>query len=292
MIDEFIKYLTYQKKYSCNTITNYSLDLHRFYNYLQTNKINYKKITYNEVSDYIDYLHTIKLSPSTILRNTSSLRTYYNYLLKNDYVKSNPLNLVTNIKREQKLPNYLQYNELEDILKLCSNDSLGIRNRTIIELLVASGLRVSELIGIKLEDLDLNEKSIKVLGKGNKMRIVYYGDYAQESLNNYLNSSRNTLLGKKYSDYLFINHLGDRLTRRGVEDIITKLAEKSLIDHQISPHVFRHTFATMMINEGANIKVVQELLGHSNLETTSIYTHISNDKLRKAYLDCHPRAKK
>ncbi|NLA32637.1 MAG: tyrosine-type recombinase/integrase, partial [Mollicutes bacterium] len=225
-------------------------------------------------------------------RNLSALRSYYNYLLKEEKVDNNPFLLVSGSKKEKKLPNFLQYNELEKILEQCGDDPLGIRNRLIIEMLIASGLRVSELVNIELEDVDISSKSIKVMGKGKKERIVYFGEYALKSLDDYLPNSRDILLRGKKSNKLFINHLGDDLTPRGVADIINRIIKLTSIERNVSPHTFRHSFATMMLNEGANTKVVQELLGHESMATTSIYTHVSNDRLRHEYLKAHPRAKK
>ncbi len=284
--------MKYQKNYSEKTIENYELDIIKYEQFLNVNNLDYTKISYLNITDYLIYLNKLDLKSSSIARNLSALRSYYNYLLKKNIVNTNIFKLVSSPKREKKLPNYLQYNEFESILNSCGNDNLGIRNRAIVELLLASGLRVSELVNIKLNDLDFNEKSIRVIGKGKKERIVYFGDYALRSLNEYLESSREYLLKSKNNEYLFINHLGDKITTRGITDILDRLLELTAIEKKVSPHTFRHSFATMLLNEGANTKVVQELLGHASMKTTSIYTHLSNDKLRMEYLRAHPRAKK
>lgn len=290
--DKYLDYLKYQKHYSDKTITNYNLDLIKYKQFLTINKINYSNISYQQITDYLVYLNNIGLHNNSISRNLSALRSFYNYLVRNKLVKNNPFKLISGIKKEKKLPNYLQYNEFESILNSCGSDSLGIRNSLIVELLLASGLRVSELVNINLNDIDLSNKSIKVVGKGNKERIIYFGDYALKSLTTYLNNSRDNLLGKKRSNKLFINHLGEELTTRGVSDILDRLLEKTAIEKNVSPHTFRHSFATMLLNEGASTKVVQELLGHASMSTTSIYTHLSNDKLKSIYLKAHPRARK
>ena len=284
--------MKYQKNYSEKTIENYELDIIKYEQFLNVNNLDYTKINYLNITDYLIYLNKLDLKSSSIARNLSALRSYYNYLLKKNIVNTNIFKLVSSPKREKKLPNYLQYNEFESILNSCGNDNLGIRNRAIVELLLASGLRVSELVNIKLSDLDFNEKSIRVIGKGKKERIVYFGDYALKSLNEYLEGSREYLLKGKNNDYLFVNYLGDRITTRGITDILDRLLELTAIEKKVSPHTFRHSFATMLLNEGANTKVVQELLGHASMKTTSIYTHLSNDKLRMEYLRAHPRAKK
>lgn len=291
-IEEFLKYLENQKNYSDKTIINYQLDLKKYDSFIKKNKIDYKTIDYPKIAKYLVYLNELGLKGSSRSRNLSALRSYYNYLLKEDKVDNNPFLLVSGSKKEKKLPNFLQYNELESILEQCGDDPLGIRNRLIIEMLIASGLRVSELVNIELEDIDISSKSIKVMGKGKKERIVYFGEYALKSLNDYLPNSRDILLRGKKSNKLFINHLGDDLTPRGVADIINRIIKTTAIERNVSPHTFRHSFATMMLNEGANTKVVQELLGHESMATTSIYTHVSNDRLRHEYLKAHPRARK
>lgn len=288
---DFLEYLEYQRGYSSKTIENYNLDIIKYEQFINLKKLNYLSIDYVDITDYIEYLNKIGLKSSSISRNLSALRSYYDYLLKKEIVKINPFKLVNGPKREKKLPNYLQYNEYIDILNSCGIDDLGIRNRCLLELLLSSGLRVSELVNIKLNDIDYNNRSIKIFGKGKKERIVYFGEYALNSLNDYLRV-RSNILKNKTSDYLFVNHLGDNLTTRGVRDILDRVLSLSATEKNISPHTFRHSFATMMLNEGASTKVVQELLGHSSMKTTSIYTHLSNDKLRTEYLRAHPRARR
>ncbi len=290
--EDYLDYLKYQRHYSEETIKNYELDLIKYSNFLNDNEINYKSITYPIVTQYMEILNDLNLKPSSISRNLSTLRGYYDFLVRKKEISTNPFKLISGIKKEKKLPNYLQYSEFEDILLACSDDDLGIRNKTIIELLLATGTRVSELINIKLNDVDEHNHSIKILGKGNKERIVYFGGYALKNLNEYVPNIRNNLLQGKDHEYLFVNHLGDKLTRRGIYDIIDRLLNNTAIEKNVSPHTFRHSFATMMLNEGASIKVVQDLLGHASLSTTSIYTHLSNDKLKSVYLKTHPRARK
>ena len=193
------------------------------------------------------------------------------------------------MKKEKKLPNYFKYNEYEELINsIDTNNNLGKRNRCIFEVLLCTGCRCNELINIKLDDIDLENKEIKVLGKGNKERIVYLGSYAIDSIREYL-SVRKEILGKKDNNYLFINHLGNQLSTRGIRDIIDKILLKSSSDLKITPHTFRHSFATMLLNEGCDLKSVQELLGHVSLSTTSIYTHVSNEELKRVYLHTNPR---
>ncbi len=286
--DLFFNYLLKERNYSKNTIKNYEIDLNRYKEYLNTNNINYLKIKYTDILNYISYLKHNHKSTS-INRNISSIRTYYNFLVRENIIKTNPFNLVKGMKKEQKLPNYFKYNEYVDILNsIDTNTNLGIRNRCIFELLLCTGCRVNELVNIKLKSIDLENNEIKVLGKGNKERIVYIASYAKDALKKYL-SIRNELLQNKNNDYLFLNHLGNPITTRGIRDVIDKILLKSATNLKITPHTFRHSFATMLLNEGCDLKSVQELLGHVSLSTTSIYTHVSNEELKRVYLHTNPR---
>ncbi len=288
MKEKFLDYLQNIKKYSDNTIINYEIDIDRYINYLKLNKIDIFKIEYKNVLDYISYLKKNHKSTS-INRSISSIRTYYNYLIKNNYTNSNPFKIINGMKKEKKLPEYFKYNEYVELVNSIDiNTNLGIRNKCIFEVLLCTGCRCNELVNIKLDDINLKEKEIKVLGKGNKERIVYLGSYAIESIEKYL-SIRNEILGKKDNNYLFINHLGNKLTTRGIRDIIDKILLKSSNNMKITPHTFRHSFATMLLNEGCDLKSVQELLGHVSLSTTSIYTHVSNEELKRVYLHTNPR---
>lgn len=291
-IEKFIKYLTNEKRYPDTTITSYNKDLDNYYSFIILKKIDYKKINKEEIRSYLKYLDELKYSNSTISRILSALRHFYSYLVVNDIVESNQFKLIKNPKKEKKLPNFLQPDELDAIFSsIDTSTSLGLRNRLIVELLYATGLRVSEITNLKVNDIDLNSKEIKVYGKGGKERIVFFGDYAKKYLNEYLSTSRNELLDNKKSPYLLINNNGEKLQSRGVEYIIDKLVEEAALKHNISPHVLRHTFATDMLNNGADLKSVQELLGHSSLSTTQIYTHVTNERLRSVYLKSFPRQK-
>ncbi len=202
---------------------------------------------------------------------------------KKDY----PLVKVTYPKKEKKLPKFLYYNDLLEIINESSKDKDGIRDRLIIEMLYATGVRVSELINIKLSDIDFNNKRIIVCGKGNKERIVYYGDYAEEVLLKYLKTHI-----RKDNNYLFLNSKGEQITDGGIRYIIDNIMKKLSIKVHVTPHVLRHTFATDMLNNGCDIKVVQELLGHSSLKATEIYTHVTNEHLKEVYYKCFPRRDK
>lgn len=291
IIYEFLDYITEEKKYSEHTEVNYEIDLFKYEEYLKNNNFNYLQVKYKDISEFIIYLKKSGYKETSINRIISSLKSFYNFLEKNNYISSNPFSLINSLKTEKRLPNYFKYNEFNQMINTLDDSPLGIRNRLILELLFATGLRVFELVNIKLNDINFTSQEIKVIGKGNKERYVFYGSYARDSISNYLNNSRNILLIDKISDYLFINNNGGNLTDRGVRLIIENIVKKASIDSKVSPHTFRHTFATIMLNEGCDIRTVQELLGHSSLSTTGIYTHLTSDEVRKAYLDAHPHAK-
>ena len=291
VIISFLEYLEYEKKYSKYTILNYEKDLNKYFEYLENNKIGYQNITKDEIREFLKHLDGESLQNSSISRILSALRSFYDYLKLKNIVTNNNFKLISNPKIPKKLPNFLYYDELSKILDVEFGSSpLDKRNRLILESLYATGVRVGELVEIKLTDINSHEKSIKLVGKGNKERIVYYGEYTEEALNDYLNL-RSMLLKEKGSDYLFLNHLGNQLTTAGVRDIIEKIIKKISLKNKVSPHVFRHTFATHLLESGADLKTVQELLGHSSLSSTGIYTHVTNERLRTVYLSAHPRAK-
>lgn len=292
-IEEFIEYIRFERNYSDYTETNYYLDLELFEEYLLKNKKDFKNLIYKDIQLYILFLKEVKtLKPTSINRHLSTLRSYYNYLLKEGIVINNPFKLVSSQKKEKKLPNYMKYSEFEALIDACDETNLGIRNRVLIELLFATGARIGELIGIKLQDINFSNREIKLKGKGNKERICFFNSFSEKYLKEYINGARNELLNGKNSNQLFINHLGGNLTDRGVRDILDKLIKRASLNTKITPHSFRHTFATMLLNEGCDLKSVQELLGHVNLSTTSIYTHLTNDRIKDVYLHTHPRSKK
>jgi len=291
IIYEFLDYITIEKKYSDYTETNYEIDLFKYAVYLESHKLNYLKVKYKDISEFLIFLKKSGYKSTTINRILSTLRSFYNFLEKNHKINTNPFHLVPSVKTEKRLPNYFKYDEFIIMLGTIKDNPLGIRNRLILEMLLATGIRVSELANIKINDIDRNNQEIKVFGKGKQMRIVYYGSYCALALNNYLDNSRSILLNGKTSEYLLINNNGSNLTDRGIRLIIDNIVKKACINSKVSPHTFRHTFATMMLNEGCNIKSVQELLGHSSLSTTGIYTHLTNEEVRREYLKAHPRAR-
>ena len=290
IIYEFLDYISYEKKYSDNTEKNYELDLFKYFEYLDKNNLNYLTVKYKDVSNFTLFLAKQNYKSTTINRIDSSIRSFYNYLELEEKINGNPFKAASNLKVPKRLPNYFKYDEYLTMISVIDKDDYEYRNRLILEMLFATGLRVSELSNIKIKDIDFSEREIKIMGKGSKERIVFYNKECAIVLDSYLKECRSKLLNGKDSEYLFINHLGDKLTDRGIRLIIDKIVKKSCIKSKVSPHTFRHTFATMLLNEGCNIKSVQELLGHSSLGTTGIYTHLTNDEVRLAYMKAHPRA--
>lgn len=292
-IDRFIEYLKYQRNYSDFTCNNYNKDLNEYNSFILSNKINYKNMDYNEAKEYVIYLNKKNDAKSTISRKLSSLRTFYKYLVLNNKVESNPFLLVSSPKKEKRIPKFINYNNMEEILNVPNiKTKEGQRERVILEVLYASGVRVSELVNIKLKDIDFSNKNILILGKGSKERLVSFGDYALEYINLYLKEGRNLLLDGVKSDYLIVGKKSEKLTTRRVEQIIDDIIKRTSIKLNITPHMFRHTFATHLLDNGCDLLVVQELLGHTSLSSTEIYTHVSNEHLREVYLKCHPRNKR
>lgn len=294
LIDIFIEYLEYEKRYSKKTVVNYEFDLEQFNNYLKQNKIkNINDITYSVIRKYLGFLHDNNYEASSTCRKISSLRSFFKYMLKQGKIKSNPMTLISNPKREKKLPKYLNYNEMEIFLNsIDTSTKEGIRDKLIIELLYSTGIRVSELVNIKIKDIKAEEKQIYILGKGNKERIVLFGSEASNRLRDYLSAYKEYFRGNINNEYLLINEKGKPLSTNKIELIVKDILKKSSLKLNISPHTLRHTFATHLLDSGADLKSVQELLGHENLKTTAIYTHVTNERLKHVYLNAHPRALK
>jgi integrase/recombinase XerC len=289
-LENYLKYLEYQKNYSSHTIESYKQDIIEYLEYLEENNIKLLKINYDQIREYLKHLSNKKDVNSTISRKISAMRGFYKYLQNNNKIENNPFSLINLPKKEKKLPRFFFYNELEELFNTPKlHTPLGQRDRLILEMLYATGVRVSELVNIKVSDIS-NDNTIKILGKGNKERIVRFGEYCSEILRMYLNDGHYKL--NSSSEYLFLNNNGGPLTDRGVRYLLDKIISKTTLEKKISPHMIRHSFATHLLNEGCDILTVQELLGHESLTATSIYTHITNDRLKDVYFKTHPRAKK
>ena len=291
-LDEFIEYLEIEKNYSFYTVENYKRDIECFFSFLKQEGFNnLKEVDYQLLRNYLNVMTKKEYSSKSISRNLSSLRSFFKYLLKQNIIEQNPMILISNPKEEKRLPKYLNYQEIEKVLNIPDcNTILGLRNACILEVLYSTGIRVSELVSIKINDIDFYQNRIKITGKGNKERYVLFGKRCEDLLKKYIKDSREEL-NKKNSNYLLLNQNGGNITVRSIENIVDKIVKEASLKFSISPHVLRHTFATHMLDNGADLNSVKELLGHENLNTTSIYTHISNERLRNVYLNCHPRAK-
>ncbi|MBR4830178.1 MAG: tyrosine recombinase [Bacilli bacterium] len=292
-IDNFIDYLKKQKNYSDYTINNYYKDLIDYSLFLDSHNLQFDKMDYKKCIDYLRYLDAKNLKRTSISRKLSSLRTFYKYLVLNNKSDNNPFMLVSSPKKEKRIPKFINYENIEEIFKMPDiNTEVGQRERVILEILYSSGVRVSELVSIKIKDIDFNEKTIVITGKGNKERMVSFGDYAKEAIELYIKDGRKKLLGDTDSEYLIVGHNKENLTTRRVEQIIDDIIKHTSIKLNITPHVFRHTFATHLLDQGCDLIVVQELLGHTSLSSTEIYTHVSNEQIRNVYLNAHPRSKR
>ena len=285
MDNEYRDYLTSIRKYPDNTVNSYISDITIFQEYLDSLKINYLRIDKDIIREYLKVLGNSNYKSSSINRILSSLKNYYEYLEYKHLIEYNPLKDLNRPKKEKRLPNFINNNDYEEIIKksLERTDFIGRRNTLLLELLYSSGIRISEALNIKIKDINMGDKSIRILGKGSKMRIVYFGEYAKEYLEEYLKVRNSSL------EYLFLNKNNTLLTRRGAEYIISNLVKTSLLKKKVTPHTFRHSYATEMLNNGADIRSVQELLGHSSLSTTGIYTHVTNEVVRREYLKAFKR---
>lgn len=288
---DFLEVLQFEKKYSSNTVLNYRDDLDDFVIFLEEYKYSsFKEVDYQVIRKYLNYLYEKKYTNKTISRHISSLRSFFKYLLKKKIINNNPMTLISNPKIEKKLPKFVPYHELEQILNVFdTNTSLDYRNSLILELLYSTGIRVGELVNIKIKDIEFNKKEIRIIGKGNKERIVLFGSRCSKLLEQYLNTFYKEY-NSKNSDYLLLGVRGNKINDREVRKVVDEAVKRAGVKLNVSPHVLRHTFATHMLNEGADLKSVQQLLGHESLSTTTIYTHVSNERLRNVYLHTHPRA--
>ena len=286
-IDLFLNYLQVIKKDSNHTIINYKNDLLELYDFT-TDLIG---ITPQVVQDYLEYLYAKKLDRNSISRKLSAIRSFYQYLQKENILKENYFKEISSPKKKESLPKYAKDNDLEKLFS-CFNkkEPLGQRNALILEMLYATGVRVGELVNIKIDDINRYDRTIKIMGKGKKERIVFYGSYCEDALNLYLKDGREKLK-KGATNYLFLNKNGNQLSSRFIRTIIDNAVRDCTINYHISPHTLRHTFATDMLNAGADLMTVKELLGHSSINTTGIYTHVSNEQLKRVYNFAHPRSK-
>jgi len=291
-IDEYLAMLKLEKNLSDNSVSSYKSDLMRLLSFLEENKIkDYNEVDHNIISKFLQFLKKNGLTGSSASRYLSSLRGFFSYLYSNHYIEKDPTERVSSAKITRKLPEVLSYDEVEKILEQPdTDDKLGRRDKAILELFYSSGLRVSELVELKIYDLFLDDEVIRVLGKGSKQRIVPIGSSAIKWLNEYMIKSRPLLEKKaKSKNYIFLNSRGTKLSRMGIWKFVDRYSKEAGIEKEVHPHTFRHSFATHLLEGGADLRSVQEMLGHSDISTTQIYTHIDREYIKQVHRDFHPR---
>ncbi|MCF6093847.1 tyrosine recombinase XerC [Microaerobacter geothermalis] len=292
-IKGFLQYLQIEKNASPHTVLNYHRDIDAFLAFLNTKELeHWNQIDHTDVREYLAMLAKKNYSRRTISRRLSSMRSFYRFLMREEEVTMNPFQMVSTPKLEKKLPKFLYHKEMELLLAQPNVTSpVGLRDKAILEVLYASGIRVSELVGLGLDSIDLNLGTARVFGKGAKERIVILGSFALEAMKQYLDKGRPLLKSQEAdTDAVFLNVRGGTLTDRSVRRVIHKYIQQAAITNRVSPHTIRHTFATHMLEAGADLRTVQEMLGHVNISTTQIYTHVTKERLREVYLQTHPRA--
>lgn len=291
--EPFLDYLHAVKHASQNTVNSYVNDIAQFYEFYRNwdTLLELKDIDHHTIRSYLSFLHQRGYKKSSIGRKLAAIRCYFKFLLKQKLIENNPLQFIQTPKKEHKLPTFLAEEQIKQLLDApdCTTP-LGLRDKAIIETFYASGIRVSELVGINLDHLNLNLGYILVLGKGQKERIVPLGSYAVKAIKSYVEDSRPKLVKTTDDNALFVNYRGTRLTDRGVRLIFDKYIKDIANTAKLHPHVLRHTFATHLLERGADLRVVQELLGHVNMSTTQIYTHVTPIRLKEVYDKTHPRA--
>ena len=291
-IKDYIDYTKYERKLSKETSKNYEYDLIHFNTFLVKNKYNLNDITsINQkiIEDYLSYLNINKDS-RTIARNITSLNNFFKYLMIEKIIEANPCEFIDRPKLSKKLPNVLSVEEVDKLLDIKLNTRFDYRNKAMLELLYSSGLRISELVNLTTRDIDFTNSIVRCFGKGNKERIVPISEYSLYYIKLYYDM-RDTFFKGKINDYLFLNNHGKELTRQGFNKILNKILEEKNIKKEVTPHTLRHSFATHMLNGGADLRSIQILLGHSDISTTKIYTHISREKIKNDYEMYHPRSK-
>lgn len=286
MIEEYELYLKTEKKLSTASVESYLLDLKRFNEYF---KDNIQNLTKNDIEGY---LNTLKITPRSINRNISTLKGFYKYLLEEEKIKIDPTENICLLKINKSLPKYLTIDEVNKLLNINLKSDFDYRNKAMLEVMYATGLRVSELVSLEYNNVDLENSLIRVKGKGKKERIVPLGDVAKKYLQEYLEYHRGNLLKKQNYNELFLNNHGKPISRQGFNFILENIRVSTGLNKELTPHVLRHSFATHLLENGADLRSIQEMLGHENISTTNIYTYVANEELKLTYLGFHPRSVK
>lgn len=280
---DFLEYLKYERRVSVNTVDSYGENLLLLKNYTNKDLISLKK------EDIKDFLDNVEATARTKAHYLTVFNSFYKYLVFMDKIKSNPCDGIKAPKLEKKLPTYLTNEEIAKLFNIRLTKPVDYRNKAILEVMYATGARISEVINLEVNQIDFEECIIRVVGKGKKERIIPLDDVAIEALNNYINNYRPFLIKNETCNYVFLNKNGEKISRQMIFKILKNLANKAGIIKEISPHTLRHSFASNLLNNGADLRVIQELLGHENLETTEIYSHLQNKKIKDDYNN-HPHA--
>ena len=294
-VAKFLNYLNVEKNCSTLTIKNYAADIKIFQNFLARRREfdHWKEVKVLDIRAYLATLNDKEYARKTIARRVSALRSFYKYLIRESVINTNPFTKVRTPKLDKKLPVFLEEFEMDELLSKFDDSLLGLRDKAILELLYATGCRVSELSGLTLDRVDLASRYVLLIGKGNKERLVPIGHHGANAIDVYCSSSRSKIMGKfnvKEHNFLFINSRGEPLTDRSVRRVLAKYVTAVSLQKHISPHTIRHTFATHLLEHGADLRTVQELLGHASLSTTQIYTHLTTERIASVYEKHHPRA--
>lgn len=292
LINDFIDYLRFERRHSKNTIVSYQRDLEKYRFFLKGNKIKeILSVSNDQILYFLEFLYKTQNS-SSVSRILSTLRTFYKYLVRDGKIQKNPFSSIKNPKMPKKILEILDEQEVKKFLEsIPSSSYLELRDKAMFELLYSCGMRVSEIVDLKLSDIDFDEGLIRFIGKGNKERITPVGDRAKDFLEKYIRTARYNLERERKSENVFLNRNGQKITRQGFWKILKKYAGKVNTGKNLYPHLFRHSYATHMLERGADLRIVQELLGHSSITTTEIYTNINKKHVKETYFKYHPRNK-
>lgn len=288
ILNDFCDYLKIDKKYSNLTVESYRTEVKKYLDYFQEKNIKVICIKNDDIRDYLNYIKYKEITERSLAHNVSVIRTFYKFLLIEKIVEINPAEFLELPKLKKSLPTTLSSDEVERLLDIDLIDNYSYRNKAMLELMYATGLRVSELVHLKINDIDFDNCFVRTMGKGSKERIIPINDYSIYYVKKYILEYRNQMMKKHYHDYIFVNNHGLPMTRQGFFKIIKKIANEKNIKTPISPHTLRHSFATHLLDHGADLRSIQEMLGHSNLSTTQIYTHVSSEHLKDNYNSSHP----
>lgn len=297
-IKDFLDHLQFDHGYSLKTVESYGRDIEQFYKLIFEQGVDITDVDAGIIRNYLSQLMMNGISKRSCQRKVAALRHYYSYLLNKNIVEDNPFLYIDPLKQEKRLPSVLYLEQIEEVFKRNRErtDTLMWRDQAILELLYATGVRASEFVNIRIRDVDLKQRTIRIMGKGRKERMVVFSQSSKETLEHYLDDVRPGIAGKNHlefnNEYLFLNASGEKLTVRGLQYILEDIEKKIGTNYGLHPHIFRHSFATHLLEGGADLRVIQELLGHESLNTTQIYTHVSEEQILDQFHAHHPRAHK